>query len=118
MSHHMDVFDTLYIAMIQAGESSGVMGEILDQLEMFNEIDIKTKKSVKKALRYPMMVMGVMVLASGFAVVKIVPTFAQMLSGMGAELPFLTRMLLAASDYATNYGLFLVLGIGCKERDQ
>ena len=111
MSHHPDVFNTLYVAMIRAGESAGVMGEVLDQLEMFNEIDIKTKKSIKKATRYPMMVMGVMVLASGFAVVKIVPTFATMLTGMGAELPLLTRMLLAASDFAQNYGLFVVLGI-------
>ena len=83
----------------------------MDQLEMFNEIDIKTKKSVKKALRYPMMVMGVMVLASGFAVVKIVPTFATMLTGMGTELPLLTRMLLAASDYVTNYGFYVLIGL-------
>ena len=110
MSHHGDVFNTLYVAMVKAGESSGVMGQVLDQLEMFNDIDIKTKKSVKKAIRYPIMVMSVMVIAGAFAVVKIVPTFATMLTGMGTELPLLTRALLAVSDIAQNYGLFIVLG--------
>jgi type II secretory pathway component PulF len=83
MSHHGDVFNTLYVAMVKAGESSGVMGQVLEQLEMFNDIDIKTKKSVKKAIRYPIMVMSVMVIAGAFAVVKIVPTFATMLTGNG-----------------------------------
>ena len=53
MSHHSDVFNTLYVAMIRAGESAGVMGEVLDQLEMFNEIDIKTKKVLKRQLGTP-----------------------------------------------------------------
>ena len=110
MSHHDDAFNTLYVAMIKAGESAGVLGQVLEQLEMFNEIDVNTKKSIKKAIRYPIMVMSVMVIAGGVAVTKIVPTFAQMLTGMGTELPLLTRGLLATSDFAQAYGLFVVIG--------
>ena len=110
MSHHDDAFNTLYVAMVKAGESAGVLGQVLEQLEMFNEIDVNTKKSIKKAIRYPIMVMSVMVIAGGVAVTKIVPTFAQMLTGMGTELPLLTRGLLATSDFAQAYGLFVVIG--------
>ena len=51
MSHHDDAFNTLYVAMVKAGESAGVLGQVLEQLEMFNEIDVNTKKSIKKAIR-------------------------------------------------------------------
>lgn len=110
LSHHPAVFNDLFVNMMRAGESSGSVDEILDQLQTFTEIDIATKKSIKKAVRYPIIVMGVLLMGGGFAIAKIIPTFANMITARGGELPFLTKMLMGISDVMQSYGLLIAGG--------
>ena len=110
MARHPTVFNNLFVNMIRAGEAAGATDEILKQLQEFTEIDISTKKSIKKAVRYPIIVMGVLLVGGGFAIAKIIPTFANMITARGGELPFLTKMLMGISDVMQSYGLLIAGG--------
>ncbi len=110
MARHPTVFNNLFVNMIRAGEAAGATDEILKQLQEFTEIDISTKKSIKKAVRYPIIVMGVLLMGGGFAIAKIIPTFANMITARGGELPFLTKMLMGISDVMQSYGLLIAGG--------
>ncbi len=111
MARHPTVFNNLFVNMIRAGEAAGATDEILKQLQEFTEIDISTKKSIKKAVRYPIIVMGVLLMGGGFAIAKIIPTFANMITARGGELPFLTKMLMGISDVMQSYGLLIAGGL-------
>ncbi|MDP6836082.1 MAG: type II secretion system F family protein [Candidatus Marinimicrobia bacterium] len=110
MGRHPTVFNNLFVNMIRAGEAAGAIDEILKQLQVFTEIDISTRKSIKKAIRYPLIVLSVMFVAGGFAVVKVIPTFAGMIQARGGELPLLTKALLGFSSLLQSSGL-LILGV-------
>jgi type IV pilus assembly protein PilC len=84
---------------------------MLDQLELFSELDIRLKSSIKAALRYPMIVGGVMVIAGYIVLTKVIPVFTQMFTSMGAELPITTRALIFMSGFLQDYGLILFLSI-------
>ena len=112
MSNHPEVFSNLFCNMIEAGEAMGKIDTVLEQLEIFTEIEITTNSSVKSALRYPIIVLTVVIIAGALAMVKIIPAFTKMFSSFGTELPFLTRVLIAFSDFLANYGLMLAAGIG------
>ena len=110
MARHPTVFNNLFVNMIRAGEAAGATDEILKQLQVFTEIDISTKKSIKKAIRYPLIVLSVMFIGGAFAVVNIIPTFAGMIQAQGGELPLLTKALMGLSGFLQSFGL-LVLGV-------
>ena len=111
MGNHPNVFSNLYIHMVKAGEATGQIDNVLEQLEIFTEIEITTNAKVKSALRYPMIVLSVISVAGYLAVTKIVPAFAQLFSGFGGELPFLTVLLLTISGFLVKYGMYLIGGL-------
>ena len=111
MGNHPKVFSNLYIHMVKAGEATGQIDNVLEQLEIFTEIEITTNAKVKSALRYPMIVLSVISVAGYLAVTKIVPSFAQLFRGFGGELPFLTVLLLAVSGFLVKYGMYLIGGL-------
>ena len=108
MSNHPEVFSNLFVNMIEAGEAMGKIDTVLEQLEIFTEIEITTNSSVKKALRYPVIVLSVVVIAGGLAMVKIIPSFAKMFASYGQELPTLTKALIGFSNFLGENGLVLV----------
>lgn len=109
MESHPKVFSNLYVSMVNAGEATGQMDNVLEQLEIFTEIDISTRSSVKKALRYPIIVMSVVMIAGVIALTQVIPAFSKIFSASGAELPFLTRLLMAFSDFLSAYGLIVIM---------
>jgi type II secretory pathway component PulF len=110
MSHHPSVFNNLFVNMIRAGEASGAMNQVLEQLETFTDLEIKTKKNVKSAIRYPIIVTIALFAAISYASVSIVPKFADVLTSQNLELPLPTKMILGLSSILLDYGL-VSLGI-------
>ena len=93
---------------VRAGEESGDLVSAFERLSDYFERMSKTHDSVVGALTYPAFLMAVAVVVIGIIMVYAVPTFTSMFSGMGAELPLPTRILIALSDFVRNFGLILV----------
>ena len=107
------VFSNFYVKMVAAGEASGTLPQILSQIRDFTERDMEARAKVKKALRYPMFVIGALFIAGYVQVAFVLPKMAKTLfSGIG-ELPLPTRIMLGISDFASQYGLifFVVMGV-------
>jgi type II secretory pathway component PulF len=98
LDHHPDSFDHLFVSLIRAGELSGQLQESLRRLSSVLEGRRTLRSRVKEALTYPAILLsitgGVMILLFTF----ILPKFDDLFSGLGAELPFFTRLLLGISD--------------------
>ena len=106
------VFSNFYVKMVAAGEASGTLPQILAQIRDFTERDMEQKAKVKKALRYPMFVVGALFIAGYVQVAFVLPKMAKTLfSGMG-ELPLPTRIMLGVSDFASQYGLIFFVAMG------
>tara|TARA_B100001996_G_scaffold111237_1_gene84262 strand:+ start:996 stop:2225 length:1230 start_codon:yes stop_codon:yes gene_type:complete len=105
------VFSNFYVKMVAAGEASGTLPQILAQIRDFTERDMEQRAKVKKALRYPMFVVGALFIAGYVQVAFVLPKMAKTLfSGMG-ELPLPTRIMLGVSDFASQYGLMFFVGM-------
>jgi type IV pilus assembly protein PilC len=111
MKKHPKVFDGLYTNMIAAGEAGGILDTILKRLAVYIEKNVRLKQQVKSAMIYP-----IAVLVIAFAVVtvilwKVIPTFATMFLGLGAELPLPTRVVIALSNFMVRFVPFILVGI-------
>ncbi|ACR11341.1 MSHA biogenesis protein, MshG [Teredinibacter turnerae T7901] len=103
MRQHPKVFDSLFVSMINVGESSGKLDEIFRQIGFYLERDEETRKRVKSAMRYPSFVVVALVIAFVVINIYVIPPFAKMFSKFGAELPIVTRGLIATSNAFTTY---------------
>lgn len=101
MRKHPGVFDQLFTHMIAAGEAAGVLDTILERLAAYVEKDVKLRRQVKSALAYPVTVIGIAVAVVALILWKVVPTFASLFEGLGAELPLPTRVVIRASESLT-----------------
>ena len=108
MKRHPNAFDDLYVNMIAAGEAGGILDIILQRLSSYIEKAVKLKQQVKSALMYPVAVLGIAQAVLGIILWKVIPVFAQMFAGMGAQLPYLTRQVINASDAVVAYGGYIV----------
>ena len=105
------VFSNFYVKMVAAGEASGTLPQILAQIRDFTERDMEQRAQVKKAMRYPMFVIGALFIAGYVQVAFVLPKMAKTLfSGMG-ELPLPTRIMLGVSDFASQYGLIFFVAM-------
>lgn len=105
------VFDTLYRAMVRAGESAGFLGPVLEQLADYTENSQETKQKLQSAMIYPMIMGGVSLLVVSILMVKVVPKLLEIFSSGNAELPLATRILIFMSDFMVDYGLLILVGI-------
>lgn len=107
-----DAFPPLIQAVTSAGEMSGQLGEILERLAEYLERSYQLRQKVRAALIYPAL-LAVMALGMVTALmVVIVPRLIEQFDLFGAELPWLTRTVIATSDFVRSYGLALVLVLG------
>jgi type IV pilus assembly protein PilC len=109
MRRHPKTFDDLFTNMIAAGEAGGILDTILKRLATYIEKAVKLKGQVKSAMIYPI---AVMLIAGGVVTVilwKVIPTFANLFSGLGAELPAPTRFVIWLSNSLVSY--FWVIGV-------
>jgi type II secretory pathway component PulF len=105
MEDQSAVFSNFYVKMVQAGEASGTLPMILAQIRDFTERDMEARAKVKKALRYPMFVIGALFIAGYAQVAFVLPKMAKTLFSGMESLPLPTRIMLGVSDFATQYGL-------------
>jgi type IV pilus assembly protein PilC len=114
MKKHPNAFTELYVAMIRAGEVGGILDTILERLSAYLEANEALKGKVKSALMYPTVVFSAAGLITVFLVVFVIPIFKDIFAGFGAELPFITQMLINISDFMRGYILYLIppLGLG------
>ncbi len=103
MQAHPKVFSDLFIAMIHVGENTGRMDSAFKRLSEMLELERDTKRRVKQALRYPTFV--VIALFAALMVVNflVIPKFATVFDKMGADLPFLTQVLVGTSNFLLSY---------------
>jgi len=105
-------FDPLFTNMIAAGEAGGILDTILKRLATYIEKNVKLKGQVKSAMIYPVAVMVIAGLVVGVILWKVIPTFANLFSGLGAELPLATRVVIWASNALVAYIAFIIPAIG------
>jgi type IV pilus assembly protein PilC len=111
MKKHPKVFDPLFTNMIAAGEAGGILDTILKRLAVYIEKAVKLKSQVKSAMIYPIAVIVIAAVVVGVILWKVIPTFANLFAGLGAELPLPTRVVIAASNGLVRYGAFLIVGL-------
>jgi type IV pilus assembly protein PilC len=112
MRKHPKTFDPLFTNMIAAGEAGGILDTILKRLATYIEKAVKLAGQVKSAMVYPI---AVIVIAGGVVGVilwKVIPTFAALFSGLGADLPLPTRIVIGLSDNLVRYFPFIFVAGG------
>jgi type IV pilus assembly protein PilC len=112
MKQHPKVFDPLFTNMIAAGEAGGILDTILKRLATYIEKAVKLKGQVKSAMIYPVAVIVIATLVVGVILWKVIPTFANLFAGLGAELPLPTRVVIAASNGLVRFGPIVIVAIG------
>ncbi|HEX2462437.1 MAG TPA: type II secretion system F family protein, partial [Vicinamibacterales bacterium] len=112
MKKHPKAFDPLFTNMIAAGEAGGILDTILKRLAVYIEKNVKLKSEVKSAMIYPIAVVVIAAIVVGAILWKVIPTFAQLFAGLGAQLPLPTRVVIAASDMIVAWGWLLIILVG------
>lgn len=105
---HPTLFSPIYISLLQVGENTGRLDDALLRLIRHLEVERETRKRLKAALRYPMMVVFAITVAMVVITVFVIPSFAGVFAKLGADLPLATRILMATSSFVQNNGLLLL----------
>ena len=103
MAKHPGAFSKLYVSMIRAAETGGVLDQVLNRLAAYLEKDMETQTKVKAAMIYPTIVLGFSLLMTMILVFFILPKFKSIFTELGVELPITTKLLLNASSNAVRY---------------
>src|SRR5262245_27421630 len=112
MRRHPKTFDPLFTNMIAAGEAGGILDTILKRLATYIEKAVKLAGQVKSAMIYPVAVIVIAGAVVGVILWKVIPTFAALFSGLGADLPLPTRVVIGLSDNLVRFFPFLLVGAG------
>jgi type IV pilus assembly protein PilC len=126
-------FNSLFISMVEAGEASGGLAEILSKVAGYFESTVKLTKKVKSAMTYPIAVIGLAIALVNVLLIFVIPVFAAMFADFGAKLPKPTQMLIDLSNFMKSwwwaigigaYGIFFVVSkyistpAGRRQKDQ
>ncbi|MFM7750640.1 MAG: type II secretion system F family protein [Opitutaceae bacterium] len=106
-----NAFNNLFCSMVEAGEASGGLAEILGKVAGYFESTVKLTKKVKSAMTYPIAVIGLAVALVNVLLIFVIPVFAGMFSDFGAKLPAPTQFLIDVSDFMKAY--WWAIGLGC-----
>lgn len=109
MKVHKDVFSSLFINMIEAGEISGTLDNSLEKMAIQFEKEFKLNQKVKGALTYPIIMMCICVLAVIVLLGFVIPQFEQIFKGFGMKLPLLTQVLLNIGNFIKNYWYIVII---------
>jgi type IV pilus assembly protein PilC len=112
MRKHPKTFDPLFTNMVAAGEAGGILDTILKRLATYIEKAVKLQGQVQSAMIYPIAVIVIAGLVVGVILWKVIPTFASLFAGLGAELPLPTRLVIALSDNLVRFFPFMAVGAG------
>jgi type IV pilus assembly protein PilC len=106
-----NAFPPIYVTSVLAGEKSGSLAEVIDRYIGYQKLSLSVKKKLLVSLLYPSVLLALVLCLVVFLVTYVVPTFAQLYSTMSAELPALTRYLIAIGTTAKNYVLVFAAGL-------
>jgi len=112
LSKHPDYFDDLVCNLVEAGESAGVLDELLDKIATYKEKTESIKGKIKKALFYPAAVIIVAILVTVVILLFVIPQFKALFSSFGADLPAFTLLVIALSDYMREWWWTIALAVG------
>jgi len=115
MSKHTQIFSSLFVNMVRAGESSGMLDEILDRLATYLEKTGGLQKKIKSALVYPIAVTIMAFAITAFLLLKVIPVFTEIYAGFDTALPAPTQFLITVSNFMRKYFyaviiLFTIIG--------
>ena len=110
-SSHDKVFPRLAVSIVHVGENTGRLEDAFLQLAEYFERDEETRKRIKAAMRYPTTVLIVITIAMFVLNMLVIPTFSNMFSKLGSDLPVATKILIGTSNFFVNYWQLLVIGI-------
>ncbi|MCW8901617.1 MAG: type II secretion system F family protein [Gammaproteobacteria bacterium] len=103
LAQYPDIFSHLFISMVQVGENTGNLDEVFLQIAGYLEREKETRNQIKSAMRYPTFVLIAITVAMFIINMWVIPTFAKVFAGFGAELPLATRILLGTSEFTVAY---------------
>ncbi len=109
MRKHPAAFDNLYTSMVAAGEAGGILDIILQRLSLYLEKLYKLRSQIRSALIYPTTVITIAIIVVWVILWKVIPVFTQLFAGLGGELPWLTRMVVKASNLVAAYSWLIFL---------
>jgi type IV pilus assembly protein PilC len=112
MRKHPGAFDSLYTNMVAAGEAGGILDAILKRLATYIEKNVKLIAQVKSAMTYPVAVITIAALVVLVILWKVIPTFASLFAGLGAELPLPTQIVIWLSNAVVKLMPIIVVGVG------
>lgn len=104
-------FNSLFISMVEAGEASGGLAEILGKVASYFESTVKLTKKVKSAMTYPIAVIGLAIALVNVLLIFVIPVFAEMFKDFGAKLPAPTQLLIDVSNFLKTW--WWAIGLGC-----
>ena len=112
MRPYEKVFDALYVNLVEAGETGGILDTILQRLSAYIEKNVKLKRAVKSALVYPIAVLSVAAAVIVLLLWKVVPIFATLFLGLGVALPMPTRIVIGMSNFIGSiFGLLIFVSV-------
>ena len=111
LSKHPKAFNDLYVNMVGAGESGGILDVILQRLSGYIEKAVKLTSKVKGAMTYPVAVISIAIIVVAIIMVKVIPVFSAMYDGLGSKLPFPTLVCIAISNSLIHYSWLIIIAI-------
>jgi type IV pilus assembly protein PilC len=111
MERYPKAFNSLYVAMVRAGEISGNLDQVLLRVADTIEKEVSLRRKIKSAMTYPVVVFALVVIILTVMLVFVVPTFKNLYADLGGTLPGPTRLLIGISDVVRRFFLFVVGGI-------
>lgn len=110
LREHPKYFDDLFCSLVEAGEQAGALETMLDRVALYQEKAESLRKKVKSAMKYPATVLTIAAIVTVILLLKVVPVFAEMFSGFGADLPVPTQVVMDMSTWIQSNGI-VALGV-------
>jgi len=111
MKKHPKIFTPICRQLVKVGEQTGNLEAMFRQIADYLEKKEATTKGIKNALKYPIIVSIVAILVIGVLVIFVLPAFGNLYNSLGAELPLITKVLIASAEKLKEYGIYLLLAI-------
>ncbi len=111
LSKHPKIFSDFYVNMVRAGEESGKLDQTFSYLADYLDRTYEVSSKVKNALVYPMFVVIVFIGVMYFMLTRIIPQISQIIEDAGQEIPIYTKIVIGASHFVSNYGVFIIIAL-------
>lgn len=109
LSRHPDVFSSFYVNMVRAGEESGKLDETFTYLAGYLERNYEITQKARNALIYPGFIMGTFIVVMTLMMTLVIPNLADMLEGVGQDIPVYTKIVIGISNFLTRYILLIIM---------